>query len=707
MKYFKMSYRNVRNVGLGLLVALIVVTSILGIYNSSRMAHHINELSKEDNPELLALDNLTLDFIKTKDLLAAFIIKEQVDIKPLINKTNNLKKNTESLISLFHQERHRQLLKEFNQKLKIYSASLVDYYQELSILKTGEGVRAWERALMETEGEAYSLLLELKKNLNEEVSRHLETSSFYSKKSRQLSIFFGLIGIIFGSILALVLKRAIARPVEELVHASMAVAKGDLRPEIGKASDDEIGSLSRSLAVMVYNLRLLVQKIKNTSLDIRTSTVSIDGYSEEVSKGAELQSREIENISSSVKKLDTIINEISTKVRTLSESLEDSSSSSEELASSIKEISGSADKMFSEVETITSSLFDTKTNMGEALNFAKNLSSLSRQASDGLEGLTTSITKTGGRAEESRDYAENVNIKSKEAGSKAIAKMLDINRRNKELVDNYSHVIQSLGAKSDDVEQILDVIRDVADQTNLLSLNAAIIANQAGEHGRSFSVVAGQMGKLSNATSENVKQIEDVIGNVQKELGKAVKLISDIVAGMDTGIESALKTGEVLKEIENLSSLSVQMSVEISKTVTDQVSWCNEILKSVKNNSLQVDRINEVMEEQKRGLDLIVNSVENIRLHAEHLKLSTKKQFNGSTIISKTIDETHIFSEDIRKIVRGEKESSRHIVDSLNRISEIAGTNLKAMEKLDKMVKDFGELEDRLSREMAPFKLPD
>ncbi|MCK5287026.1 MAG: hypothetical protein KAJ59_04365, partial [Thermodesulfovibrionia bacterium] len=292
-------------------------------------------------------------------------------------------------------------------------------------------------------------------------------------------------------------------------------------------------------------------------------------------------------------------------------------------------------------------------------------------------------------------------------GASALFKMIEVSRKNKDLVDNYSRVIQSLGVRSTNIEQILDVIREVADQTNLLSINAAIIAAQAGEHGKSFAVVADEIRKLSTTTTMNVKQIEDVIQGVQKEVDGAVKKVSEILSGMDSSITSAELASDVLKEIEAISSQSSKIAHEISDAVTMQIAYCKEIFEGVSEDSQQIMRIKEIMDEQKKGSDTIVASVEEIRYIAERLRQSTQEQSSGSGIISSTITETHTFSEKIMASMKGQQDASQRIVKSLENISRITGTNLQAMKDMDNMVREFSGLSDKLGKNMSQFKLPD
>jgi methyl-accepting chemotaxis protein len=683
MRFFALSNRLIRYIGLGTLVTLIALISIFSMFYISSMEHDIQRIETDHNARLRDFDKVLSEFVVVRAHLASFVIEEKTDINPLLKQADSLISMSENIFSVLNLEEDRNLMEQFINKLKEYKVSMVAYAQELSIGRTGEGIRSWESTLLDIESQAHAIGNALKNGIREEISKNQRSIMKLGSTAKTLSTSFGIAGILLGIVVAFLLQKALSKPIQELVKVSKAVAEGDLRQKVN------------------------VKGVKVTSHNIDTYAEHLNHTTNNVSKGATLQSKEIENVASFVKKLNTITNEINSKVKSLTESLEESSSSSNEMTASIKEISGSADKMFKEVDHITASLIEMNTNMGQTLDYLNSLSSSSQQAATGAKELTASISEIGIRAQESKNFTEEVVQKAKEQGASALFKMIEVSRKNKDLVDNYSRVIQSLGVRSTNIEQILDVIREVADQTNLLSINAAIIAAQAGEHGKSFAVVADEIRKLSTTTTMNVKQIEDVIQGVQKEVDGAVKKVSEILSGMDSSITSAELVSDVLKEIEDTSSQSSKIAHDISDAVTMQIAYCKEIFEGVSEDSQQIIRIKEIMDEQKKGSDTIVASVEEIRYIAERLRQSTKEQFSGSGIISSTITETHTFSEKIMVSMKGHQDASQRIVKSLENISRITGTNLQAMKDLDNMVREFSGLSDKLGKNMSQFKLPD
>ena len=121
-------------------------------------------------------------------------------------------------------------------------------------------------------------------------------------------------------------------------------------------------------------------------------------------------------------------------------------------------------------------------------------------------------------------------------------------------VQSSADTINALGKKSETIGEIIAVINDIADQTNLLALNAAIEAARAGEHGRGFAVVADEVRKLAERTTEATEEVSQSINGIQGETGSAVKLIESGSERVTRGVDLASQAGTALESIVSGSS---------------------------------------------------------------------------------------------------------------------------------------------------------
>ena len=180
-------------------------------------------------------------------------------------------------------------------------------------------------------------------------------------------------------------------------------------------------------------------------------------------------------------------------------------------------------------------------------------------------------------------------------GEAIIRGTIDVMNRISDRVKESSDVIKSLGTRSDQIGLIVGLINDVADQTNLLALNAAIEAARAGEHGRGFAVVADEVRKLAERTSHATKEISDTIRAMQTETKKAVSSMEEGVSEVCIGTTEAAKSGEALKEIISLINKVTAEINQIAVASEEETATTNEMASNIQ-------QISQVMQETARRI---------------------------------------------------------------------------------------------------------
>jgi methyl-accepting chemotaxis protein len=141
--------------------------------------------------------------------------------------------------------------------------------------------------------------------------------------------------------------------------------------------------------------------------------------------------------------------------------------------------------------------------------------------------------------------------------------------------------VSTLGKKSEEIGQIIKVINDIADQTNLLALNAAIEAARAGEHGRGFAVVADEVRKLAERTTKATEEVSTSIREIQEQTVNAVERIQAGSARMDHGVQLANSAGQALGRISQSSEGLAGMISSIAAAADQQSAASGDIAKSI------------------------------------------------------------------------------------------------------------------------------
>ena len=213
---------------------------------------------------------------------------------------------------------------------------------------------------------------------------------------------------------------------------------------------------------------------------------------------------------------------------------------------------------------------DSVANASEsAQQLTQNQNDITAQVATAMEQMTSQIrdvSDNAGAAEKAANDARGNTNQSKTIISNTINQMQSLSAN----IDGVSQVIASLAAESDNIGSVLDVIRGIAEQTNLLALNAAIEAARAGEQGRGFAVVADEVRTLANRTEQSTNEIQTMIQKLQSGAQEAVAAVKTSQDISNQTVEQTSKADESLSEIDKLMALISDMNTQIARATEQQ-----------------------------------------------------------------------------------------------------------------------------------------
>jgi methyl-accepting chemotaxis protein len=247
-----------------------------------------------------------------------------------------------------------------------------------------------------------------------------------------------------------------------------------------------------------------------------------------------------------------------------------------------------------------------------AQNFQEQTMQLSAVAS-ATEEMSTSATEVVNSVQDVTDKAEQANNyihDGKNMLMDAVSSVLSI----KDEVENLGKTIGQLSNSSEEIGNILNVINDIADQTNLLALNAAIEAARAGEHGRGFAVVADEVRKLAERSQKAIKEIETIILNLQKESSVASDNMQDASKKVEAGVVVIRNTENMFENIVSSVNTITEASRHIETAVSEQVQAIHNI-----NGNTQV--LSNGVEQSNISVTEVSNTVSDLQHQTENLSI--------------------------------------------------------------------------------------
>ena len=206
-----------------------------------------------------------------------------------------------------------------------------------------------------------------------------------------------------------------------------------------------------------------------------------------------------------------------------------------------------------------------------------------RQAGDATESMArmaASIEAVSGDAERAADVARHsVDVAHK--GGAAVRRTIDGMNTIRETIQDTSKRIKRLGESSQEIGNIIELINDIAEQTNILALNASIQASMAGEAGRGFAVVADEVQRLSERAANSTRQIEALVKTIQSDTNEAVISMERSTSDVVGGALLAENAGAALDEIESVSNQIANLVQNISRSARDQATAAGDITRNM------------------------------------------------------------------------------------------------------------------------------
>jgi methyl-accepting chemotaxis protein len=368
-------------------------------------------------------------------------------------------------------------------------------------------------------------------------------------------------------VLGMLIIQQIVGPVRSLSKTATDVAMGDVNVSIDVESSDEIGTLAESFRRLIDYMKLLAGAAERIAANDLTVQVTPKGDKDVLGNAFKTMTTNLTAMIRQVTDNSTLLVSAATEI----------ASSSEQMARGSQEQTGQTAQVSSAVEEMTATIVESSRNAGEAANQAKEAANAAR------------------------------------AGNQVVSQTIEGMNRIAQVVQQSANTVQELAKSSDKIGEIISVIDDIADQTNLLALNAAIEAARAGEQGRGFAVVADEVRKLAERTTKATKEITDMIKGIQNDTKGAVASMEQGINEVQHGRELADKAGESLTAIATYSQKVMDMIQQIATAAEEQSAASEEIARSVEG-------IAKVTKENATGVEQSAAAAEQLNRQAEGLQ---------------------------------------------------------------------------------------
>ena len=320
---------------------------------------------------------------------------------------------------------------------------------------------------------------------------------------------------------------------------------------------------------------------------------------------------------------------------------------------------------------IQSSVDNTRSSATEISATIEQVNSTLGQLSDFMNATIASMTEISStiksvesNSQQSHDMAETV-LRQSEEGVDAVIDNLTGLQGISNSVEETASVIEALAGKSQEIGHITEVITEITQKTNLLALNAAIIAAQAGEHGQSFGVVAEEVRTLAQEAADSTTAIENIIAEIQDFTRESVSHVKQTKLLVESGITLGETVESSLKQMSTSSDKAMIMTQEIRKSTKEVARAVESVSQSVESLGDLSGQVNVASKEQARGIQNIVKSIEEIKMMADDMATATESQKNTSREIDEAVKSVSEMAQRIFDEMEARQKGSRDVIERL------------------------------------------
>jgi len=507
------------------------------------------------------------------------------------------------------------------------------------------------------------------------------------ERVRHMLAVIALVAVVLAVVLSLLFGHSLGRSFFGLQAAAARVSQGDLRPHRIEASrgllppPPEFAAVEQALLSMARSLGQLVRGIAGASRDVDGSVAGVNDGAQAVVAASGRQLGAVTNVASSVGGVATTVQAIHSAIAELNDAAEQGAASTTELSQSLDSLLHEVTQFATFVEQTQRTI---RTVAGLSTGIADTTSEVStaaEQSAQSAAALEHSIRSIDANTKASTSLSQAVKERA-QVGQAAVAKSIAGMSSIGVTFAAVDQAVKTLGDRVGAIQAIVQVIEEVSNQTKLLALNASILAVQAGEHGRGFSVVAEEIKGLSDRTRRATSEIAELITAASTEREHTAAVMRTGRQSVQEGSKLAQDAGQSITAILELTEQSHAQTTQVALATRDQVTGNRTIMNAVAQIAAMSRGVLELTAKQQRFANELATGINTVMTSLSVVRRGLEEEARGSKDVAMKIAKISDMSDAIRHESDKQRSASVDIADHVEIIRDSAQAILGRAEKV-------------------------